>query len=314
MVRELRRRGIVRIKGNPAAGPLLALVFISLIWGYNWVVMKETLRYAGPFDFNALRMVLSSALLFVFLVWKKKPLRPPFPAWTFILGIIQTTLGTGLILWALETGGAGKTSILVYTMPFWILLLAWLVLDEKVRGAYWVPIGLAFCGLVLILEPWALAGTTQSKILALISGLCWASGAVIVKLLGRGGKLDIIRLTTWQVVFGTLPLVPLAFLVPAAPIDWSPYFVGSILYNVILVCGVVPVMWTYVLDRLPAGMAGLGMLAVPVIGMSGSRMQLGEQIAPWEGWGIALIVAALALLSVIRLRERQKDDVVLGQD
>ncbi|MRR13241.1 EamA family transporter, partial [bacterium] len=84
-------------KGNSAAGPFLALVFISLIWGYNWVVMKETLRYAGPFDFNALRMALGSVFLFASMAWKREPLRPPFPVWTAILGVVQTALGTGLI-------------------------------------------------------------------------------------------------------------------------------------------------------------------------------------------------------------------------
>ena len=71
--------------------------------------------------------------------------------------------GHGAHRWALETGGAGKTSILVYTMPFWILLLAWLVLDEKVRGALWVPIVMAFCGLVFILEPWALGARPTAR-------------------------------------------------------------------------------------------------------------------------------------------------------
>jgi len=200
-------------------------------------------------------------------------------------------------------------------MPFWILLLAWLVLDEKVRGALWVPIVLAFCGLVCILEPWALGGTPQSKMLAVISGVCWAAGAVIVKLLQRRyRRLDLIRLTTWQLIFGTLPLIPAAFLVPSPPIDWSPYFIGSIAYNAVLVCGVAFLLWTYVIGRLPAGPAGLGTLAVPVIGMTGSRLQLGEPIGFWEGWGIALIVAALALLSVVRLRESRKADMVPGQD
>ena len=241
--------------------------------------MKESLRYAGPFDFNALRMALGSVFLFAFMAWKREPLRPPYPVWTALIGLTQTSLGTGLIVWALVTGGAGKTSILVYTMPFWILLLAWLVLDEKVRGALWLPIAMAFCGLVCILEPWALGGTAQSKMLAVISGVCWAAGAVILKLLGRRYlKLDLIRITTWQLIFGTLPLIPVAFLAPSPPIDWSPYFIGSIAYNSVLVCGVAFLMWTYVIDRLPAGLAGLGTLAVPVVGMTGSRLQLGEPI------------------------------------
>ena len=70
-------------------------------------------------------------------------------------------------------------------------------------------------------------------------------------------------------------------------------YVSSALMR-ILVCGVAFLLWTFVIDRLPAGVAGLGTLAVPVIGMTGSRLQLGEQIGFWEGWGIALVVAVSA--------------------
>jgi drug/metabolite transporter (DMT)-like permease len=301
-------------KGNSVYGPILALLFISVIWGVNWIILKQSLRYAGLHDFNATRLVLGSLFLFTFLAWKKKLLRPPFPLWTIIMGICQTTLGTGLILMALENGGAGKTAILVYTMPFWILLLAWLFLDERLQGTLWIPVIMALCGLVFILEPWAMGGTSLSKYLAVLSGVCWASGAVIVKILGRGCKIDLIRLTTWQLIFGTVPLVLLALVVPSPPIDWSPFFIGSVLYNAVFVCGIAFLLWTYLFDRLPAGIAGLGTLAVPVIGITVSRFQFGEEIGFWEGWGIAFILAGLALLSIIRLREARPADPVLGQD
>lgn len=304
---------MTKIKGS-TAGSFLALLFISVIWGYNWVVMKETLRYVGPFDFNAMRMVLGSIFLVAFMIWKREPLRPPSPVWTLLLGLIQTAFGTGLIVWALVTGGAGKTSVLVYTMPFWVLLLAWFILKERVRGSHWAPIVMAFCGLVCVLEPWDLGGSWQSKLLAVASGVCWAAGAVIIKLMGREQQLDLIRLTAWQLIFGALFLVPFAFIVPSSPIIWSPYVIGSILYNAIFVCGVASVLWVYVLGRLSAGMASLGTLAVPIIGMTGSRIQLGEEITRLEGWGFFLIIAALALLSFIRLREHWKEDIVLGQD
>jgi hypothetical protein len=48
--------------------------------------------------------------------------------------------------------------------------------------------------------------------------------------------------------------------------------------------------------------------------MTGSRLQLGEPIGFWEGWGIALVVAALALLSLMRLRESRKADIVPVQE
>jgi len=301
-------------KKRIASGSSLALIFISLIWGLNWVVMKQSLQYAGPHDFNAMRMLLGTLVLFASMILKKKPLIPPCPLWTIALGICQTTLGTALLIMALEYGGAGKTSILVYTMPFWILLMAWLALGERLRGALWAPVILALWGLIFILEPWAMSGTLLSKSLAVLAGICWASGAVIVKFIGRNHNVDLVRLNAWQLLFGTIPLIAIALAIPSPPIDWSPFFIGSILYNAVLVCGVGLLLWFYVIDRLPAGIAGLGMLATPIIGMTSSRMYFGEGIDLWEGWGTALILVGLTILSFMKFRESKPLAPASGQD
>ena len=88
---------------------------------------------------------------------------------------------------------------------------------------------------------------------------------------------------------------------------------GSVLYNAVFVCGIAFLLWTYLFDRLRAGIAGLGTLAVSVIGITVSRFHLGEEIGFWEGWGIALILAGLALLSIIRLHDARPADPVLGR-
>ena len=55
-----------------------------------------------------------------------------------ITGLVQTTINFGSTTMALAEGGAGRTSVLVFTMPFWTLLIAWPVLGERVRGLQWV--------------------------------------------------------------------------------------------------------------------------------------------------------------------------------
>ena len=40
---------------SPSARALAALMLLAVIWGYNWVVMKEVMRYVDPFDFTRLR-------------------------------------------------------------------------------------------------------------------------------------------------------------------------------------------------------------------------------------------------------------------
>src|ERR1700680_1665761 len=99
-------------------GAVPALVLLSLVWGYNWVVMKDSLHDAGPFTFGALRMGLGALVLVAALAALRKPVRLRAPFGVLILGLLQTTAFTSLSNLAVANGGAGKTAVLVYTMPF----------------------------------------------------------------------------------------------------------------------------------------------------------------------------------------------------
>jgi drug/metabolite transporter (DMT)-like permease len=212
---------------------VLALALLALIWGYNWVVMKIGLEYAQPFTFSALRTFLGALSLFALLLVLRRPLRPPPLGYTIVIGLLQTTGFVGLLMWALDSGGAGKTSVLTYTMPFWLLLLAWAFLGERLRGVQWLAVALALAGLVLVIEPWHLQGAFSSA-LAVAGGFCWAASAVVVKRLQARQEVDILSLTTWQMLFGSLPLVLIATLTWQGGPEWTTQFVLALVYNVIL--------------------------------------------------------------------------------
>jgi drug/metabolite transporter (DMT)-like permease len=276
----------------------LALLLLALIWGYNWVVMKVGLQYAQPFTFSALRTFLGAVSLFALLLVLRRPLKPPPLVWTIVIGLLQTTGFVGLLMWALESGGAGKTSVLTYTMPFWLLLLAWAFLGERLRGVQWLAVALALAGLVLVLEPWRLQGSFSS-LLAVAGGFCWAASAVVVKRFQAAHPdVDILSLTTWQMLFGSLPLVLIAALTWQGSPDWTLQFDLALAYNVLLGNALAWLLWLFGLRRLPAGSAGIATLAAPVIGVTAAWLQLGERPSAGEAAGMALIISALAIVTV----------------
>jgi len=57
------------------------------------------------------------------------------------------------------------------------------------------------------------------------------------------------------------------------------------------------ILWLYVLNTLPAGMAGLSTLLTPVVGLVSAWAQLGERPSVTEGAGMAAIVGALLLIT-----------------
>jgi len=286
--------------------PVLALVVLSAIWGYNWIMMKVAVKYAAPFDFAAIRTLLGALSLFILIAVYKKIQRPDYIGQIALLGLLQTTGFFGFSMWALQAGGAGKTAALVYTMPFWVVVFAWPLLKERVHGIQWPAVLLAFVGLMFILEPWQMHSNVSSKLLAVMAGISWALSVIVAKTLRQKTRLDLLSLTAWQMLFGALPFLVIVALTPSQPIHWqSSEFIVALFYNVIPANAVAWVLWLYILGRLPAGVASLGLLGAPVIGVLSAWIQLDEQPGIAELLGMACIALGLLLLSVqgwIRLK------------
>ena len=277
--------------------PILALVILSGIWGYNWIMMKVAVQYAAPFDFAAIRTVLGALSLFAVLALRKKIQRPDYIWQIALLGLLQTAGFFGFSMWALEAGGAGKTAALVYTMPFWVVVFAWPLLNERVHGIQWPAIVLAFFGLMFILEPWSLHSNFSSKLLAVLAGISWSLSVIVAKILRKKTRLDLLALTAWQMLFGALPFLLIVAILPSHPIRWTSEFNVALFYNVIPANAVAWVLWLYILGRLPAGVASLGLLGAPVIGVFSAWIQMDEQPGAVELFGMACIALGLLLLS-----------------
>ena len=259
--------------------------------------MKEALHDAPPFTFAALRTLPGALLLFLALAYQRQPLAPRAPLGLFALGIFQTMGFTAFSCAALVEGGAGKTAVLAFAMPFWTLLLAWPLLGEKVRGSQWLVIALAMSGMAVVLEPWNLQTPLAAKLLAIAAGASWAIGAIIAKRLRQQVAISVLSMTAWQMLFGGIGLAILAWLGNEAAVTWHSAFTLRLLYNIVLVTAIGWLIWLYILAQLPAGTAGLSILAIPLIGLLGSRLQLGEGATPTELSGMLLIAAALTVLA-----------------
>ena len=257
---------------------------------------KIALAHSQPLTFAAMRGVFSALCLFLVLIVTRRSLRPPPLGYTTVIGLLQTTAFMGLVTVALYYAGAGKVAVLTYTMPFWLLLLAWAFLSERIHGVQWLAVALSFVGLMLVVAPWQIDGMASS-LLTVAGGFAWAASAVVIKLLQRCHHVDILSLTAWQMAIGSLPLVAIAVLTYGGGPDWTADFVLGLAYNVVLANTLAWLLWLYALRTLSAGAAGLGTLAIPVVGVLSAWLQLGEQPSAVEAVGMALIVGALAILA-----------------
>ncbi len=303
------------MQNKPVIKAFVALFLLTLIWGYNWVVMKLAVQDASPFQFAALRTFLGALMLFLVLVATRRPLAlKEFPT-MMLLGILQTCGFTGLLIWALVEGGAGKTAVLSYTMPFWVMLFAWPMLGEKVQGWQWLAVVFALFGIVLIFDPLHIKGDGVSMLMALASGISWAVSAIVSKKLHkRRPDLDLLNITAWPTLLGSIPIIVVALILPAPPIVWSNTFYLTIIYSIFLSGSLAWVLWTYALQRLPAGVASMASMLAPVIGVGAAWIQLGERPSHIELIGMFLIALALVTISVSTIRKHSEVDVAQGQE
>jgi drug/metabolite transporter (DMT)-like permease len=138
-----------------------------------------------------------------------------------------------------------------------------------------------------------------SKFLGVLAALCWAIGTVLVKRLRAKQKVDLLSLTTWQMLIGAVPLVLLATVVPEHATDWSLTYIGILIFMAVISTALCWWLWISLLDRVPAWEASLSVLGTPVVALISGRMMLGEDFRVSEITGIVLIGTGLALLSLI---------------
>jgi drug/metabolite transporter (DMT)-like permease len=278
------------------AGVYLALAVLTLVWGYTWVAIKIATQDASPYVVAGARMAIATLILFALLALMRRSLKPtPFVP-TLVLGLLQTTGWTLLQTIAVSQAGAGKSAVLGYTMPFWTALLAWPFLGERIVGIRWLALTLAALGLAFVVAPLD-ARSFFADALAVAAGMSWGASAVWAKRLRARYDVELLQLTAWQFVWGTIPLVAV-MLVIGGPIRWTPSFVAALAFMSIGGAALGWILWMFILSRLPAGVAGIASLATPVVGVLAAAIQLHEIPSRTELVGMVLIVIALVVNAV----------------
>lgn len=284
---------------SPLRQAIIALAFLSIIWGYNWVTMKQAMIDAGPLNFSALRFGIGGLVLMPVIFFLKQSFGFPRSEWrTLALLSFLLVLNFGFVMTALIVGGAGKISVLVYTMPFWGLILARFILHERLKHWQWWAVALAFIGQVVLIDPFHSQRNILSSILAVLAGLFWAASIIVVKNMQHRATVPMITLTFWQISIAAIGFALAGLVIPQKAISWTPLLIWCIFYSAAIATSVAWVLFYFALKRMPASLAGLSTLATPVFGVLSGWAVLGERPTSLEAAGMALIGVALTTLAL----------------
>lgn len=284
-------------QGSPDPTARLMLVLLSFGWGASWPAMRIALSEIPPFSMRVGTMALGVLALGVLGVLRRRSFAiGDARAWMHLIGAALFNIVAFSIFtpFAQLSAATTRVTILVYTMPIWACLFAWLVLGERITPMRGIALALCAAGMAVLIAPLATAGVPGGILLALGAAVCWAAGTIYLK--WAGFTADPVAITFWQVVVG---LVVIAVCLPAFegplhlwPIHLAPLL--GLLFSGLIGSGLAYFLWFEIVQRLPAMTASLGVLSVPAVGVFASVLLLGERPTVPDLIGFALILLASA--------------------
>jgi drug/metabolite transporter (DMT)-like permease len=260
--------------------------------------MKIGLLDSGPFAFAGQRTLVGSLFLLCFVFLMKRPLELHRYKEILLLGVFNTVGCVGFSQLSLVNAEASRAAILMFTYPFWTLLLAWPILNERIKPFQWAAIILAFPGLMFVLKPWSIDGQLYGCISAVCGAFSWAIASILIKKIFAKKAIDLLSLTAWQMGFGSLCLLIIAWLSGESLPTYTPSFITALFATGVVSTGLGWLLWVYLLDKLTAGTTSMMTLLVPIIAILSSSWHLGESVSPDDWLGVIMILLALACLTL----------------
>ena len=289
-------------RGHITPAGLMFLAITSVGWGFNWPVTKYLLSELPPLTMRGTTGVVGALLLAALALVSGQSLRVPRELWPRLVlaAFLNVACWMALMGLALLYLPASEAALIAYTMPIWASLLAWPVLGERPNLLRVISLVMAFAGLAAIMGGNGLAASVTKLpgiIMALGGAFGFAVGTVMAKKLPL--NLPPLSAAAWQIGIGCLPVAIVGLFVEKADVaalsnlGWILIF-----YSTVIQFCIAYVSWFAALARLPASVAAIGTMAVPVIGVVASAVALHEPL------GIGQIAALVFTLAGVVLATR----------
>lgn len=270
------------------------MVFITLSWGLNQVAIKVANSGYNPILLTVARSLVGGALVFMWCLWRRIPLFERDG--TLVSGIIVGALfgfEFALIFAGLDYTTAARGTLMVNTMPFWVLVGAHFLLGERLTVQKTVGVALAFAGVCLVFSDKLSAPGPEGLIgdlMCLVAGMFWAATILVIKR-SKLTSASAEKTLLYQLLVSAVILVP--FVPLAGPLlrDVSTLATAAFLYQAVFVVAFTYVLWFWLMRVYPAsGLSSFAFLT-PAFGVLSGWLLLNEPLSV-RIWAALLLIAA----------------------
>jgi drug/metabolite transporter (DMT)-like permease len=277
------------------------LAALTVTWGFNWPMMKLAVQEVPPWTFRTLCVMVGGGALLALTALTGG--RVTFPARRLpalmLVALFNITAWHLFSAYALLYTGSGRAAIIGYTMPIWASPLSVWLLHERIgpRPIFALALGMAGLALLLAQDLGQVGATPIGPLLMLGASVSWAIGTVLIKRF-VWHPMPVMALTGWQLLIGGVPIVIGWWLwepVPDVGALSLPAALG-LAYAVLVAMIFCQTAYFRMVSLVPANVAAMAVMAVPVVGVLSSAWVLGEPVGPAEVVALVLVAGGLFLL------------------
>jgi drug/metabolite transporter (DMT)-like permease len=279
----------------------------ALLWGINWPAVKILLATSSPWTLRAAGLTCGAMILLLVTKLAQQSLAIARPDWTTVAvaGLLNVAGFNLFAVFAQLSMPTSRAAILTFTMPLWAALFSWLFLGERLDRLRQFALGLGALGLAVLSVPfWPIiqaGGLPFGLVYVLGAAISWALGTVWLK--ARPIAAGPLATTAWQVVIAAVVCSAGMLVFETPRLDLTPPAAAlAFAYHVALPQAAAYVLWFNLIRTVPASTAAVGTLLIPIFGVLGSILILGD----WPTWldlvGLALILSAVAVDQIVRAR------------
>ena len=283
---------------SPLQTALPLVVVLTLVWGTTWVLFPLAVKEVSVWTFRAVSVTSAGLGLLAVAALRGMRLSIPRSSWPTLVGAALVYL----VVWNIASTFAavlipsGQAAILGFTMPLWATLIGWAVWGERpsLRLGLAVALGGMGVGLLLVRSAEAYVNAPLGFGLGLLAAVGWALGTLLLK--RRPIEAPALVHTGWQLLVAAVPIIAAAlyfgdgvFFMPSWP------SIAVVAYITLMPMALGNVVWFSIVRVLPANVAALSSVMVPVVAMVWGAILYREPLGPTQLVAMACCAAGLLL-------------------
>lgn len=295
---------------------LLAFAAVYFIWGSTFLFIKFAVATIPPFLMAGSRFVIAGALLYAGARWRGAA-APTAGEWrmAIISGLLMIVGGNGAVVWAARTVPSGLISVIVATVPLWMVVIDWLrPRGQRPRLLVFVGIALGLAGIVLLIGPAALLGQESFDVFAaalVVAGsLSWAAGSIATR---RGERpRSLLVSAALQMLAGGVAFVILAIVTG----EFARFSIGQVstlsLVGWFYLLGAGSIVgytaYNYLLGTVSAAKAATYAYVNPVVALVLGWLFANEALSWRTGLAAVVILIGVAIITATQSSSAQTTD------